>query len=158
MQYKEKEKEQKTIQKVMSLFYLLLFLIPGLDYRFGWSSLPVLISIIFAITFLVGYYIFYLVLLENPWAARTIEIEKEQKVVSTGLYKNIRHPMYSGVLLILSSSPLVLGSYWGLIPMFPIIVGLIYRILNEEKILKRDLPGYEEYCKKNRYRLIPYIW
>jgi len=158
MKLKEKEEPQKKIIKIGSIFYLILFIIPGLDFRFGWSQVPLAVVILSDAVFLFGYYLFFLTLRENPYAARTIEVEKGQRVITTGPYAIVRHPMYSAILLIMLVTPLCLGSYWGMIatiPMFPLIV---FRILNEEKVLSENLPGYKEYLKKNRYRLIPAIW
>ena len=158
MKLKEKEEPQKKIIKIGSIFYLILFIIPGLDFRFGWSQVPLAVVILSDAVFLFGYYLFFLTLRENPYAARTIEVEKGQRVITTGPYAIVRHPMYSAILLIMLVTPLCLGSYWSMIatiPMFPLIV---FRILNEEKVLSENLPGYKEYLKKNRYRLIPAIW
>jgi len=158
MRLKEKEEPQKKIIKIGSVFYLILFIVPGLDFRYGWSQVPFEVIVLADAIFLFGYYLFFLTLKENPYAARTIEVEKDQRVVTTGPYAIVRHPMYSAVLLIMFITPLCLGSYWGMlatIPMFPLIV---FRILNEEKVLAENLPGYREYLKKTGYRLIPGIW
>lgn len=158
MKLKEKEEPQKNIIRIGSIFYLVLFIIPGLDFRFGWSQVPIAVIVLSDAVFLFGYYLFFLTLKENPYAARTIEVEKGQKVITTGPYALVRHPMYSAVLLIMFVTPLCLGSYWGMlatIPMFPLIV---FRILNEEKVLAENLPGYREYLEKTRYRLIPGLW
>ncbi len=95
---------------------------------------------------------------QNSYASRIVEVEQSQKVISTGLYSIVRHPMYLGVLIMYLPTPLALGSYWGLIPMAFLPLSLIYRILNEEKVLRESLAGYKEYCEKTKFRLIPYIW
>ena len=155
---KEKEKEQIVIQIVFSLIFFSGFVIPGLDKRFGWSNVPVLIVIIADIVVLLGYLLIFFVFKQNSYASRIVQVEKDQKVISTGLYGFVRHPMYLGVIIMYIPTPIALGSYWGLIPMATIPVALVLRIMNEEKVLRRDLPGYKDYCEKTRYRLIPYIW
>lgn len=107
---------------------------------------------------LAGYYLIFLAFKENAFAGRTIEIFKGQKVIDTGPYAVVRHPMYSGIIPLFLFMPLALGSFWGLIPLILVCGAIILRILNEEKVLKRDLPGYDEYCKKVRYRLMPFVW
>jgi len=155
---KEKEAEQSTVIKLSGLMFLCGFILAGLDFRFGWSSLPVWVSTFSAFMFLGAYAMFAEVLRENTWLSRTVEVQEGQTVVSTGLYGIVRHPMYSATLVLFLSMPVVLGS----IPAF--LVFLTYpaiiakRIRNEEEVLKRDLPGYAEYLKKVRWRLIPYIW
>ncbi len=155
---KEKEKAQKIIQIVFSLIFLLGFVIPGLDKRFGWSDIPINIVSITDIIILLGYLLIFFVFRENSYASRVVEVDKSQKVITTGLYSIVRHPMYLGVLLMYIPTPVALGSYWGLIPMAAIPLAIVLRILNEEKVLSKDLPGYKEYCQKTRYRLIPLIW
>ena len=158
MRVKEKEKQQIIIQIFFSFVFLSGFIIPGLDKRFGWSDIPVNIVIIADIIILLGYLLIFFVFKQNSYASRVVEVEKSQKVISTGLYSFVRHPMYIGVIIMYVPTPIALGSYWGLIPMATIPLALIFRILNEEKILCKDLPGYKEYCQKTRYRLIPFIW
>lgn len=154
----EKEKTQKINQIVFLLIFFTGFIIPGFDKRFGWSEVPVWIVIITNIVIAVGYFLIFNVFKQNSYASRIVEVEKDQKVISTGLYGIVRHPMYIGVLIMYIPTPLALGSYWGLIPMATIPVALVIRIINEEKVLKRELPGYNEYCTKTKYRLIPYLW
>jgi len=155
---KEKEKEQIVIQIVFSLIFFSGFVIPGLDKRFGLSNVPVLIVIIADIVVLLGYLLIFFVFKQNSYASRVVQVEKDQKVISTGLYGFVRHPMYLGVIIMYLPTPIALGSYWGLIPMATIPLALVLRIMNEEKVLCRDLPGYKDYCEKTRYRMIPYIW
>jgi len=155
---KEKEKEQIVIQIVFSLIFFSGFVIPGLDKRFGWSNVPVFIVIIADIVVLLGYLLIFFVFKQNSYASRIVQVEKDQKVISTGLYSIVRHPMYLGVIIMYVPTPIALGSYWGLIPMATIPLALVLRIMNEEKVLCKDLPGYKDYCQKTRYRLILYIW
>ena len=155
---KEQQKDQDLVIKLSGLMFLAGFILAGLDFRFGWSKLPDWVSILGAALFLTAYALYAEVLRENRWLSRTIEVQQGQTVVSTGLYGIVRHPMYAVTLLLFLSMPLVLGS----VPAF--LVFLCYpaiiarRILGEEEILKRDLPGYAEYLHKVRWRLIPYIW
>ena len=155
---KEKEKEQKAIIMLSSVIFLVGFIIPGLDYRFHWSEVPTFLVIAADAFVLLGYLVFLLVLKENSYASRIIEVDKEQKVISSGPYTIVRHPMYLGIMLIFLSTPIALGSFWALIPFILLPILLVFRILNEEKILLKELAGYKEYCQKTHYRLIPYIW
>jgi protein-S-isoprenylcysteine O-methyltransferase Ste14 len=155
---KEKEAKQRTIIKISLILFLVGFLIPGLDWRFGWSNVPFEAVIAANLLVLIGYAITFLAFRENSYAARTVEVEKGQKVVTTGPYAVVRHPMYVGVLLMYNATPIALGSYWAL-PLFLLTIPVIvYRILNEEDVLRRKLPGYTAYCRKTRYRLLPYVW
>ena len=154
----EKEKEQKLIQWINLPIFISAFVIPGLDRRFGWSDVPVEVIIITDAVILGGYLIIFLVFRQNSYASRIIEINIGQKVITTGLYSLVRHPMYLGVLIMYLPTPLALGSYWGLIPMAFLPVSLVFRILNEEKVLSENLEGYNEYCLTTKYRLIPHIW
>ena len=155
---REKEKQQKFVQLFFTLFFVAGFILPGLDKRFNWSDVPIWIIIATDIVILLGYILIFFVFKQNSYAARVVEVEKNQKVISSGLYSIVRHPMYVGVLIMYIPTPLALGSYWGLIPMFVIPLALIIRINNEEKVLRQELPGYNEYCQKTKYRLIPFIW
>lgn len=155
---KEKEKEQLIIQIVFSLFFLLGFIIPGFDKRCGWSNVPFFIVIVADIVILLGYLLIFFVFKQNSYASRIVEVEKDQKIITTGLYGFVRHPMYVGVIIMYVPTPIALGSYWGLIPMATIPLAIIFRIINEEKVLCKNLPGYIEYCQKTKYKLIPYIW
>jgi protein-S-isoprenylcysteine O-methyltransferase Ste14 len=158
MKMKEKEKEQKLIIKISYIPFLIAFLLPGFDNRFEWSNVPEAVVIFADILVLISYGIFFLVLKENPYASRIVEVESEQTVITSGPYAKVRHPMYSVVLSMYILSPIALGSYWAIIPMILIIPVIVARILNEEKVLVRDLNGYKEYMQKTRYRLIPGIW
>ena len=155
---KEKEGEQKTVIALSGLMFMAGFVIAGLNYRFGWVVLPNIVTIIASIVFVISYILYAEVLRENAYLLRTIEVEKGQKVVDTGMYGIVRHPMYSVTILLFLSIPLILGSIISFVIflMYPFII--IKRIRNEEKILERDLEGYIEYEKKVKYRLIPFIW
>lgn len=154
----EKEKAQKIIQIVFSFIFLSGFVIPGLDKRFGWSDVPINLVLITDTVILSGYLLIFFVFRQNSYASRIVEVDKGQKVITTGLYSIVRHPMYLGVLIMYIPTPIALGSYWGLIPMAAIPLAIVLRILNEEKVLSKDLPGYKEYCQKTKFRLIPLIW
>lgn len=158
MRMREKEAEQRTIIKLSYIFFLLAFLIPGFDRRFGWSSVPLEFIIIAEAMVLAGYVVFVLVLRENRYASRIIEVEQKQKVITTGPYAVVRHPMYSGVLLMYGFSPLALGSYWGMLPNVLLVVLIVARILSEERVLIRELEGYREYAQNVKYRLFPGVW
>jgi protein-S-isoprenylcysteine O-methyltransferase Ste14 len=158
MKIREKEEKQKTIQILGSIIFFIGFIISGLDYRYHWSNVPAFLVIAANAIVLSGYILVFFVLRENSYASRIIEVEKGQKVITTGPYAIVRHPMYLGVLLMYLFTPIALGSYWALpffLPLFPL---LVYRLLNEEEVLLKELPGYKEYCQKTRYHLIPFIW
>jgi len=154
----EKESAQKIIIFFLFVAFILLAVIPPLDFRFGWSSMPWYISLFGDVLIAVSFYIFYLVSKVNTYAAANIRVEEGQRVISTGMYGFIRHPMYFGALFLLVGTPLALGSWWGLF-LVPLFLPILYfRIANEEKVLKRDLQGYEEYTHQVKYRLIPGIF
>jgi len=155
---KEKEKAQIIIQIIFFFIFLLGFIVSGLDRRFGWSNIPFSITLLADVVILLGYLIIFSVFKQNSYASRVVEVDNNQKVISTGLYNIVRHPMYVGVIIMFIPTPIALGSYWGLIPMANIPFAIVLRILNEEAILIRELPGYKEYCQKTKYRLIPFIW
>jgi len=154
----EKVKEQKLIQLINLPIFMSAFIVPGLDRRFGWSDISPELIIVTDLVILGGYIFIFQVFRQNSYASRIIETDKSQKVITTGLYSVVRHPMYLGVMIMYLPTPLALGSYWGLIPMAFLPVALVFRILNEEKVLRENLDGYKEYCLKTRYRLIPHIW
>jgi protein-S-isoprenylcysteine O-methyltransferase Ste14 len=158
MRMREKEAEQKLIVKLSYIPFLLAFLLPGFDKRFGWSNVPVGVVVIADILVLLGYIFVFFVFRENRYASRIIEVEQEQTVISSGPYALVRHPMYLGALLMYVLSPLALGSWWAMIPGACIIPVLVARIFNEESVLAKELKGYQEYMQKTRYRLIPGIW
>ncbi len=158
MRMKEREPVQKTIIKLGFVVYVAAVLIPGFDRRFGWSEVPTAVVLLADAIVFIGYLLFVLVMRENRYASRVVEVEPGQKLVSTGPYAVVRHPMYVSVLAIYGMTPLALGSFWGLAAAPGIAAILVARILNEEKVLKERLEGYPEYVKTTRYRLIPYIW
>ena len=155
---REKEMTQKTVLLLSGLMFLAAFVLAGLSFRFGWLRFPRWVSVLGAILFLLGYVLYACVLKENAYLARTVKVEKGQKLVDTGLYGVIRHPMYAATLLLFLSMPLILGSLLSLLVMlvYPFIIAR--RIQNEEQVLMRELPGYREYRKKVRWRLIPFLW
>lgn len=155
---KEKRNTQQGVVKFSGLLFIIGFVIAGLDYRLGWSSIPNWVSLSGAALFLIGYALYGEVMRENMWLSRTIHIEDDQKVVTTGLYSIVRHPMYTATLLMFLPIPIILGSLWA-IPIFSLYIPIIIRrILDEESLLLNDLSGYTEYCNKLRWRLIPFVW
>ena len=156
MRYKEKETTRKP--PAFLNLYFLCYLIPGLDFRFHWSTVPVRIVIASNAIVFLGYIFIILVFKENSYASTVIQVEKEQQVITTGPYAIVRHPMYMGLLLMQMFTPLALGSYWAIIPSLLCIPMNVFRIIGEEEVLLRDLTGYKDYCLKTRYRLIPLIW
>jgi len=154
----EKEKTQKIIQGFAYIGFILILVIPALDHRFGWSHVSFLFVIFGDILVIAGLYIYFLVLKENTFASATIEITTDQKVIATGPYSIVRHPMYLGALIMLFGTPLALGSWWGLIVVVLYVIALVTRMSDEEKFLSKNLSGYDEYRKKVRYRLIPLLW
>ena len=158
MKMREREAEQELIIKLAYIPFLLTFVLPGFDKRFGWSNAPVGVVILADILVLLGYGIVFLVFRENRYASRIIEVEPGQTVISSGPYALVRHPMYLGSLLLYILSPLALGSYWAMLPAILIVPIIVARIRNEERVLVRNLTGYQAYMQKTRYRLIPGVW
>lgn len=155
---KEKENAQKGVVAVSGVLFIFGFVIAGFDYRFSWSSVPVSVVITASVILLVSYALYAEVMRENAYLSRTVEVQKGQKVIDTGLYGIIRHPMYAVTLWLFISIPIVLGSFWSLICFLPYIPLFVIRIKNEEKVLENGLEGYTEYKKRVRYRLIPFVW
>ena len=155
---KEKQGEQKVVVALSGLMFLVGFILAGLNYRFEWIELPKIVVIISSVLFVFSYILYAEVLRENVFLSRTIGVEKEQKLVDTGLYGVVRHPMYTITIFLFLSMPLVLGSLisFGIFLVYPFII--VKRIKNEEEVLKNELKGYKEYMKKVKYRLIPFIW
>ena len=155
---KEEEDEQKIVLLVSGLMFLLAFVLAGLNFRFGWFKLPSIIIIIASIIFLLSYIMYGEVLRENVYLSRTVEVSDNQKVVDTGLYGLVRHPMYTSTIFLFLSMSFVLGSIYSFIVMliYPIIIA--FRIKNEEEVLENELDGYKEYKEKVKYKLIPYLW
>ena len=155
---KEKQSEQKTVIALSGIMFLVGFVVAGLDYRFQWIKLPEWLVIVGAVVFLIAYGLYAEVLRENTYLSRTIEVQENQKVIDTGLYGIVRHPMYAVTLLLFLSMPIVLGSVISFIVFlaYPFIIA--GRIKNEEKVLEEGLAGYKEYKQKVKYRLVPFIW
>lgn len=151
----EKEKSQKIIVTIAFLAFAGELLIPALDHRFGWSDVPTSIVILGNALIALSYIGFYFVFRENTYGAATIRVEENQSVISTGPYAIVRHPMYAAALILMLGIPLALGSWWGLFALVAGVPALVWRILDEERLLKRDLTGYAEYTQRMRFRLIP---
>jgi protein-S-isoprenylcysteine O-methyltransferase Ste14 len=156
--FNEKETSQKIIQSLAQASFLLVIIFPALDHRFGWSTVASYINILGNILIVIGFYIVFLVFKENTHASALVEVETNQKVVSTGPYALVRHPMYIGALILLIGIPLALGSLWGVLTIIPITAVIIWRLLDEERYLAKNLLGYIEYENKVKYRLLPHIW
>ena len=158
LEVKEKENDQKLVVALSSVMFLAGFITAGLNFRYNWIQLPDIVIIIASIIFLLSYILYIEVLRENAFLSRTIEVQKEQKVIDKGLYKIVRHPMYFATLFLFLSMPLILGSFISLVIflVYPFII--VKRIKNEEKVLEKKLNGYKEYKKKVKYKLIPFVW
>lgn len=155
---KEEEKEQKIVILISGIMFLLAFILAGLNFRFGWFQLPQTVVIIASIIFISSYIMYAEVLRENMYLSRTVEVSENQKVIDTGLYGIVRHPMYTSTIFLFLSMPLVLDSIFSFIVMFIYPIVIISRIKNEEKVLERELEGYKEYKEKVKYRIVPFIW
>ncbi|MCL4539793.1 MAG: isoprenylcysteine carboxylmethyltransferase family protein, partial [Bacteroidetes bacterium] len=140
------------------VFFIISFLIPGLDYRYQWSAVPLWLVILSTLLMVFGYVMFIAAMIQNSYASRVIEIQENQRVIDTGLYSIVRHPMYLAASILYLFSPIVLGSFYGVIPMLLLPFVLAYRIRNEEDVLVNGLEGYKEYMQKVKYRLIPHVW
>ena len=154
--------ESRMVQKLIYVGIILTTVAAGvlsaLDHRFGWSTVPTAVVVVGNVLVLVGLAVAEVVVIQNNYAAATITVEKEQPVVSTGLYSLVRHPMYVGVLILVVGMPLALGSFWGLLTLIPGVLIFVARITDEEKALRQDLEGYDEYTEKVHYRLVPGVW
>ena len=155
---KEKQATQKGVLKLAGLMFVAGFVVAGLDFRFGWSAMPGWVTYVAVDLFLASYLLYAEVLRENTYLSRTIRVEEGQKVVDTGLYGIVRHPMYSVTILLFLSMPVILGSWYALIPFAAYPVLIVVRLLDEEKLLAKELAGYEAYQKKVKYRLFPFVW
>lgn len=158
LQSKEERTTQQGVIKYSALLFVAGFVVAGLDYRLVWTAVPQWLVGVSALLFLVGYGLYAEVMRENVWLSRTVHVESEQQVISTGLYGIVRHPMYTASLLMFLSMPLVLGSYWAAIIFLFYIPIIVRRIFDEESLLRNELQGYVAYCDKVRWRLIPFIW
>ena len=158
LEMKEREKKQKGVVALSGLLLVASFIVAGLDYRLGWSHVSNIIVSIASVVLLVGYALYSEVLRENVYLSRVVEVQEGQRVIDTGLYGIVRHPMYFAVTLLYLAIPLVLGSWWALLVISPCVLLLAARIKNEEQVLHQGLPGYTDYTKRVRYRMIPWVW
>jgi protein-S-isoprenylcysteine O-methyltransferase Ste14 len=154
----ETQVSQKIIQSLASLFFIGLFIVPGLDFRLHWSNVPVALEIVSDGMVALGFWIVFLVFRENTYTSAVIEVSAEQQVISSGPYRLVRHPMYAGALFLLTFTPLALGSLVAVPFVLPMIFVISARLLSEEKFLDENLKGYKEYCTQVRYHLVPFVW
>jgi protein-S-isoprenylcysteine O-methyltransferase Ste14 len=154
----ETQRSQQIIQSLASLFFISLFIVPGLDFRFHWSDVLPALSLIADGCVVLGFLIVFMVFKENSFTRGTIEVSAEQKVITSGPYRMVRHPMYAGALFMLTFTPLALGSLVAIPLALPMILIIAVRLLDEERFLTNNLAGYREYCQKVRYHLIPFVW
>ena len=155
---KEKRVKQKGVVALSGIIFVASFILAGLDFRFGWSEVPGWVIWTAGSIFLLSYGMYAEVMRENEWLSRSIEVMEGQKVVSTGLYGIVRHPMYTATILMFLAMPLVMGSWWAFLVMVPYVIAIVTRIKDEETLLIKELEGYQEYKEKVRWKLIPYIW
>lgn len=154
----EKTVTQRVIMFMMTIGFVALLVVPALDFRSGWSAVPVGLVVVGDVLVAAGFYGIFLVYRENSFAAATVGVVENQKVISSGPYAVVRHPMYAWALLWVLGTPLALGSYWGLIAFVALVPIFVWRLLDEEGILARTLPGYVDYQKQVRFRLVPFVW
>ncbi len=154
----ETRPQQMIGQSLGGLLFMALIIVPALDHKYDWSSVPIVYSIMADCIVILGFWIVFEAFKVNTYASRAIEIMEKQKVIKTGVYSYIRHPMYLGAALIIIMTPIAMSSLYGLLLLVPLIAVIVLRILDEEKMLVLELDGYEQYCKEVKYRLIPYIW
>ena len=155
---KEEESAQKAVVALSALMFVGGFVVAGLDFRFGWSHVPLWVVVFASVILLASYALYGEVMRENAYLSRTVEVQENQKVVDTGLYGIVRHPMYAVTLWLFLAIPLVLGSWWSLLCFLPYVAVIVLRIRNEERVLEEGLEGYAAYKKRVKYRLIPFIW
>jgi len=155
---KEKEKTQQGVIALSGLLFPAGFVLSALDFRFGWSHVPLWVVIVASVLFLIGYGMYAEVMRENAYLSRTVEVQQGQKVIDTGLYGIVRHPMYAVTIWLFLSIPVVLGSWWSLLCFAPYVAVIAVRICNEEKVLEAGLAGYAAYKKRVKYRILPFIW
>jgi protein-S-isoprenylcysteine O-methyltransferase Ste14 len=154
----ERRAAQRLIMLCTSIGFIALLVVPGLDFRFGWSAMPLVSVVVGDVLVVTGFYFIFLVYRENTFTSATIEVSEDQKVISTGPYAIIRHPMYASAAMYLLGTPLALGSYWGLVVLGAMVPFLLWRLFDEERFLAKKLPGYKEYQKRVRHRLVPFVW
>ena len=155
---KEERVKQKGVVALSGILFVASFILAGLDFRFGWSEVPGWVVWTAGSIFLLSYGMYAEVMRENEWLSRSIEVMEGQKVVSTGLYGIVRHPMYTATILMFLAMPLVMGSWWAFLAMIPYVLAIVTRIKDEETLLVKELEGYQEYKEKVRWKLMPYIW
>ena len=155
---KEEEAAQKAVVALSALLFVGGFVVAGLDFRFDWSHVPLWAVILASVILLASYALYGEVMRENAYLSRTVEVQENQKVVDTGLYGVVRHPMYAVTLWLFLAIPVVLGSWWSLLCFLPYVAVLVVRIRNEERVLEEGLEGYAEYKKRVKYRLLPFVW
>lgn len=158
LEMKERDKEQRGVVSLSGLLLVFSLVLSGFDFRFGWSLVPNAVVVLASVLLLVAYVLYAEVLRENVYLSRVVEVQEGQIVIDTGLYGIVRHPMYLAVSLLYIAIPLVLGSWWALLPMSLCVLLLLVRIKNEELLLHQGLPGYTEYTKRVQYRMIPFLW
>ncbi|MBQ8894552.1 MAG: isoprenylcysteine carboxylmethyltransferase family protein [Clostridia bacterium] len=155
---KEKENTQKGVIALSGLLFIGGFIVAGLDYRFGWSHVPTWVVSVASVILLAAYVLYAEVMRENVYLSRTIEVQENQKVVDTGLYGIVRHPMYAVTIWLFLAIPVVLGSWWSFLCFVPYVAVVVVRIQNEEKVLENGLEGYSDYKKRVKYRILPFVW
>ncbi len=158
MKMREERKEQRKIIQASGIVFVLIYILPGFDIRYGWSNMPAWVSITAGVVMFLSYMLVFRTMQVNSFLSRVIEVAEDQRVIDTDVYSIVRHPMYVGMIVLYAISPIVLGSWWAVIPALVIIPVIVARILDEEKALEQDLPGYVEYKQKVKYRLIPFVW
>jgi protein-S-isoprenylcysteine O-methyltransferase Ste14 len=154
----EQEPAQKIAIGIVCVALVAMLIVPGFDRRWHWSDVPAWLTILAEVVIAASFVIFFYVMRQNSFAAATVRVERGQTVISTGLYGVVRHPMYMGTLPLMIALPLALGSWWAMLPVPAIVPALIWRLIDEERVLRRDLPGYAEYCRRVRWRLVPGVW
>lgn len=158
MKMREERKEQRKIIQASGIVFVLIYILPGFDIHYGWSNMPAWVSITAGVVMFLSYMLVFRTMQVNSFLSRVIEVAEDQRVINTDVYGIVRHPMYVGMIVLYAISPIVLGSWWAVIPALVIIPVIVARILDEEKALEQDLPGYVEYKQKVKYRLIPFVW
>ena len=156
--FAESSSAQRIIMSFAMIGFIALLVVPGLDRRFGWSHVPGLVALFADVAFVASYAAIGAVFRANTFAAATVGVEAGQRVISTGPYAVVRHPMYAAGTVLLAASPIALGSWWGTLVLIPLAPALIWRLLDEEAVLNKDLPGYVDYCARTRFRLVPGLW
>jgi len=154
----ERERNQKYIQLFAAIAFIGIMILPSLDHRYAWSDVPLCVTIVGDVLVAFGFLIIFLVFKENTFTAATIEVTANQRVISSGPYAIVRHPMYAGALVMLFGTPIALGSWWGLLLFILLTFVIIWRLIDEERLLSNNLPGYSDYRKNVRYRLVPFVW